>query len=121
MLNEIKAHCYASELMARDVTPKEMKGNKENSIKKATRSEKTLWYTQPLAPLSSTQRSEAKAPVELKTAKKQRTDSKPCQVQQSFDQGHNPSPAQHSWRHKPHVWNLPAIWQEIRMNAMISD
>lgn len=71
-------------------------------------------------PLSSTHRSEAKAPVGLKGAKKQRTDSKWCQVQQSFDQGCNPSPAQH-WRHKPHLWNLPVVWQEIRMNAMISD
>lgn len=47
MLNEIKAHCYASKQMARDVTPKETKGNTENNIKEATGSEKTLCNTQP--------------------------------------------------------------------------
>lgn len=47
MLNEIKAHCCASKLMARDVTPKDTKGNKENNIKKATGSEKTPRNTQP--------------------------------------------------------------------------
>jgi len=46
MLNEIKAHSYVSKPTARDVTPKEPKGNTEN-IKKATRSEKTPCYTQP--------------------------------------------------------------------------
>lgn len=47
-------------------------------------------------------------------------DSKQCQVQPCFEEGCNASFAQGS-RHKPHLWNLPAVCQEIWMKAMIND
>lgn len=91
--------------MARDVTPKETKGKRESIIKKDTGSEK-LHATYNVL-LSSTQRREVKAPVDLKGAKMQRKASKQCQVQRSFDE--TKMLHLHTLEAKPHFWHFPQV------------